>query len=222
MPRSGNSTRSSGVRNPSLVIPSIYHRLYSAFGPQHWWPADTPLEVIVGAVLTQNTSWKNVEYAIANLRQRGLLNLTRLSRIPAGELAAIIRPAGFYNLKARRLLSVIHWLGANGGLRSLSRVRTLELRRLLLACPGIGPETADSILLYALDRPVFVIDAYTRRILYRYGLATGDETYDHLQSMFHTAVPCNLRRYNEFHALLVQLAKTHCRAKPLCCGCPLA
>jgi endonuclease-3 related protein len=203
----------------------IYNRLYQAFGPQGWWPAETALEVIVGAVLTQNTAWFNVEKAINNLKKARLLNLERLSAIEPKTLAQFIRPAGYFNIKARRLMEVMKWLKNAGGLKKLRRLTTPSLRKQLLCCYGIGPETADSILLYAFNRPVFVVDAYTRRILSRYGLITGSEPYDDLRiwlekNMFPTT--CSRTRvFNEFHALFVRLAKAYCRTKPLCPGCPL-
>lgn len=180
------------------------------------------MEVIVGAVLTQNTAWTNVERAVANLKRRRLMSLTALCRVPRTRLARCIRPAGFYNLKADRLKSVANWIAACGGLAGLRRIPTARLRPALLTCPGVGPETADSILLYALDRPVFVVDAYTRRILGRLGLIREDETYDEIQAWFHEHLPQEVQTYNEFHALLVRLAKSHCRATPVCCGCPLS
>jgi len=208
--------------NLESEIWNLFRVLYSELGSQHWWPADSALEVIVGAVLTQNTAWTNVEKAIGELKRRRLLSRSRLLSLAPRELAPIIRSSGFHNLKARRLLALLSWIDARGGIRALRRVRTPALRRQLLDIPGIGPETADSILLYALDRPVFVIDAYTRRILARYGLVRGDETYDRLQVLFHSSLPRSARLFNEYHALLVRLAKTHCRAVPLCSGCPLA
>ncbi|MGB9741542.1 MAG: endonuclease III domain-containing protein [candidate division WOR-3 bacterium] len=208
----------------------IFQRLYQTFGPQHWWPARTRLEVIIGAVLTQNTAWQNVEKAIARLRKLRLLNLDRLCHLPQCQLAALIRPAGYYNIKARRLSALLNWLKKQGGINRLRTLPTTELRRQLLNCYGIGPETADSILLYALNRPVFVIDAYTRRILSRYGIIQGNEPYDQLQMLIeHRLKPfltpdqtATIRIYNEFHALLVRHARTWCRKQPRCAGCPLA
>ncbi len=194
----------------------------TAFGPQHWWPADGPLEVIIGAVLTQGTAWTNAERALANLKRKNLISLDRLVRLPVAELAPVIRPSGFHNVKARRLQSVLSRVAGLGGMAGLSRLRTETLRTELLACPGVGPETADTILLYAFARPAFVIDAYTRRILYRYGLAADTEGYAELQHRFESHLPHDARLYNEYHALLVRLAKTHCRATPDCSGCPLA
>lgn len=200
----------------------VYRRLLRAFGPQGWWPAESRIEVVIGAVLTQNTSWSNVERAIASLRERRLLDLARLDRIPERELAPLIRSSGFYRLKTRRLKSVVGWLHEQGGFAALSSIPTTGLRTRLLECHGVGPETADSILLYALDRPVFVVDAYTRRILYRYGLATGGEGYAELKTLAESALPRRTAVLNECHALLVRLAKVHCRSAPCCTGCPLA
>lgn len=215
------------MRNPETsknarALQAIYRRLYAAFGPQHWWPGDTPLEIAVGAVLTQNTSWGNVEKAMAVLKSRRLLSLKRLARLSPAELAPLIRSAGFHNIKAARLAAFLKWLRTHSGFAALSRTPTTELRAQLLACHGVGPETADSILLYAMDRPAFVVDAYTRRILSRYGLIAGDEPYEALRRMFESSLPRRPRLYNEYHALLVRLAKVNCRPRPLCDSCPLA
>jgi endonuclease-3 related protein len=177
---------------------------------------------VVGAVLTQNTAWTNVERAIANLKLQGLLDLDRLSAMTPSRLAPVIRPAGFYRLKAKRLLSVLRWLRSRRGFPGVAGLPTRTLRDELLGCKGVGPETADSILLYALARPVFVVDAYTRRILYRYGLLEGDEDYQAVQSWFHRCLSPDVSMYNEFHALFVRLAKSRCRARALCDGCPLS
>ena len=214
--------RDPGASNRARALQAIYRRLYAAFGPQHWWPGDTPLEIAVGAVLTQNTSWGNVEKAMAVLKSRRLLSLERLARLSPAELAPLIRSAGFHNIKAARLAAFLKWLRTHGGFAALSRTPTPELRAQLLACHGVGPETADSILLYALDRPVFVVDAYTRRTLSRYGLIAGDEPYEALRMMFESSLPRRPRLYNEYHALLVRLAKVNCRPRPLCDSCPLA
>ncbi len=224
-------------RSPAPSIPdtearelyNIYQRLLEAFGPQHWWPAETPLEIIIGAVLTQNTAWTNVEKAIANLKKAHLLNLNRLNTVSTKTLKRLIRPAGYYRVKTKRLRAVINFIVTKGGIAKLKKVSTPTLRNELLQCYGIGPETADSILLYAFHRPVFVIDTYTRRILTRYGLINGNEHYEELRKWIETnllslsssnphPIIC---LYNEFHALLVRLAKTHCRVKPLCNSCPL-
>lgn len=204
------------------ALQRIYGILLAAYGPQHWWPGDTPLEVAVGAILTQNTAWANVEKAMAVLKSRRLLSLEILARLSPAALAPLIRSAGFYNVKAARLAVFIKWLISQGGFSGLRRIPTGTLRPMLLACSGIGPETADSILLYALGRPVFVIDAYTRRILSRYGLVGGDEPYEVLRLMFESSLPRRPGMYNEYHALLVQLAKVNCRARPICDSCPLS
>jgi len=218
----GSSVSSLAGRPKTKVLLDIYQRLFRAFGPQHWWPGETPFEVAVGAVLTQNTAWENVEKATAVLKSRGLLTLERLARLSPTELAPLIRSTGYYNVKAARLAALLGWLRSQGGLAGLKRIPTPKLRSRLLACHGIGPETADSILLYALNRPVFVIDAYTRRILSRYGLAQGNEPYESLRTMFETSLPRRTRLFNEYHALLVRLAREHCRARPTCPACPLA
>lgn len=203
------------------ALRDIYRRLLRALGPQHWWPGDTPLEIAVGAILTQNTAWTNVERAIAVLKSRRLLSLDKLARLSPVELAPLIRSAGFYSIKAARLAAFLNWLKTRGGFAALTRIPTPDLRPQLLGCHGIGPETADSILLYALGRPVFVVDAYSRRILSRYGLIAGDEPYEDLRLMFESSLPHRPRLYNEYHALLVRLAKVNCRTRPICDSCPL-
>ncbi|MFO7650481.1 MAG: endonuclease III domain-containing protein [bacterium] len=205
----------------AAALKRIFDRLLAAYGHQHWWPADSPFEVCVGAVLTQNTAWPNVERAIANLKAAGRLDPARLLALTEPALARLIRPAGCPNVKVRRLLALVRWLHDQGGLDALRHRPTAPVRAGLLGVHGVGAETADSILLYALGRPSFVVDAYTRRILSRYGLARGDEPYDRLKAMFERALPPDARRFNEFHALLVRLARTHCRARALCPGCPL-
>lgn len=199
-----------------------YSRLLAAFGPQGWWPADSPLEVMVGAVLTQNTAWRRVETAIANLRAENRLALAPLLRTDPDELAGLIRPAGCARVKARRLRNLLTRVRNRGGIAGLRRLPDAELRRTLLRVNGVGPETADSIMLYALDRPVFVIDAYTRRVFRRHRAIEGRESYEELRARFEAALPNDARVYGEYHALLVALAKRHCRARPRCAGCPLA
>ena len=204
-------------------LTKLYQRLYDAWGPQHWWPAVTPFEVMVGAILTQNTAWKNVVKAIDNLKSAGLMSPERLHRVTRKRLAELIRPAGYYNLKTDRLKNLVKLvMDAGGGdpPRLLSRPME-QLRADLLAVKGVGPETADSIVLYAANRPIFVIDAYTRRILDRHDLADGNAPYDDLQQWFMDRLPNDPRLYNEFHALLVVLGHRHCRPKPKCGGCPL-
>ena len=201
----------------------IYETLFDAFGPQHWWPGRTPLEICVGAILTQNTAWSNVEKAIANLRAARKLSVRGLNRMAESECADLIRPAGYFNVKTRRLKNFTRMLERDFGssLKRLARLKTMEIRYRLLDVNGIGQETADSILLYALDKPVFVVDAYTRRIFSRHGLISGAETYDEIQAMFRERLPADRQLYNEFHALIVTTGKQFCRRTPRCGECPL-
>ncbi|MCF6283472.1 MAG: endonuclease III domain-containing protein [Candidatus Polarisedimenticolaceae bacterium] len=199
----------------------IFEQLFNRYGPQHWWPAETPFEVMVGAVLTQNTAWLNVERAINNLKQADSLSCQQVVDLPPAELAELIRPAGYLNLKAKRLQNLCRFLLESGGESTLSSYKTDELRQALLSVNGVGPETADDILLYAFQRPVFVIDAYTRRILTAYGLIAGDESYEVLRSGFEAGLPLDSALFNEYHALIVKHAKNHCRKKPQCAGCSL-
>lgn len=192
------------------VLETIYQRLYRAYGPQHWWPADSAFEVMVGAVLTQNTAWKNVEQAIDNLRQGDHLDMHRLLSLSPQKLARLIRPSGYFNIKAQRLRSLCLWLEAGGGIMALTQQDTGSLRSALLTVNGIGPETADDILLYAFARPVFVIDVYTRRLFARLGLITGTEPYETLRGYFEAALPADVPLYNEYHALIVRHAKEQC------------
>lgn len=198
----------------------IYKKLYSSFGPQHWWPADSAFEVMVGAILTQNTSWRNVEKAINNLKERRLLNLKRLDRLPQKKLAALIRPAGYYNIKAKRLKEFLNFYRANA--KKIPAQDTGILRRRLLAVHGVGPETADSILLYALGKPVFVVDAYTKRVFSRHGFIKEDASYEEVQALFMRDLKKDVQLFNEYHALIVKLAKDFClKNKPRCRACPL-
>jgi len=215
------SDRESSALTRRLL--DLYDRLLAAFGPRGWWPGDTEFEVMVGAILTQNTAWTNVKKAVDNLKAAGLLNPEALDRLTSNELAALIKPSGYYNVKAVRLKNLVRLVqAAGGGDPPLLLKRPPEqLRADLLALKGVGPETADSILLYAAGRPLFVIDAYTRRILGRHGLAEGDETYDHLQALFMDHLPADPALFNEYHALLVHLGKHYCRPNPRCSGCPL-
>jgi endonuclease-3 related protein len=201
----------------------IYNILFNTFGPQHWWPGDTPFEIAVGAILTQNTNWSNVERAINNLKDNGALDPEVLYRMPITRLARLIRPAGYFNVKAKRLKNFITFLVERYG-GSMDKMRSADptsLREELLSINGIGPETADSILLYALDMPVFVIDAYTKRVLTRHGLADGKESYDELQALFHKNLDPDKDLYNEFHALFVRIGKEYCKPRPRCESCPL-
>jgi endonuclease-3 related protein len=204
-------------------LADIYRRLFERYGPQHWWPAREPFEMMVGAVLTQSTAWTNVEKAIANLRDAGKLSAESLRNLPDGALAALIRPCGYYNIKARRLKALAQWLGEGYGddLPGLFSRDTGRLRQELLGVYGIGEETADSILLYAGGRPVFVIDAYTRRIIDRLGLAPPRRNYGAYQELFMVNLPADARMFNEYHALLVRHAKEACRKIPACRGCCL-
>lgn len=203
---------------------SIYRRLLTRFGPQHWWPGDTPFEVCVGAILTQNTAWTNVEKAIANLKAADLLNPDRLRAAPEAKIADLIRPSGYFNLKAKRLKGFLNFLGNHySGDMSAMFAEPLEaLRPKLLDVYGVGPETADSILLYAGGKATFVVDAYTVRIFTRLGLAPEGVTYHAMQEIFMTRMPPDVRIFNEYHALLVALGKNFCRPKkPRCGDCPL-
>ncbi|MDE3088898.1 MAG: endonuclease III domain-containing protein [Chloroflexota bacterium] len=205
-------------------LTDIYARLHAHFGAQHWWPGDGAFEVIVGAILTQNTAWTNVEKAIANLKRARLLVPARLRRAPTARLARLIRPSGYFNLKAKKLKAFTRYLFAahRGSLARLFRLDTATLRAELLAVYGIGPETADSIILYAARQPIFVIDAYTLRIFARLGLARDDASYDELQRLFMEYLPREERLFNEYHALLVALGKNLCRKRaPRCAECPL-
>jgi len=202
----------------------IYQKLYGLFGPQAWWPADSPFEMMVGAILTQNTSWRNVEKAIRNLKEKNLLDAQRLYRLPQDKLASLIRPAGYYNIKAKRLRAFLEFFCRDyqSDPNKLRRQDTASLRRQLLAVNGVGPETADSILLYALEKPVFVVDGYTQRILARHGLAKGADDYLKLQNLFMQNLKNSVKLFNEYHALLVKLGKEFClKNKPKCRTCPL-
>lgn len=208
---------------PEAIIRQIYCTLYDSFGPQHWWPGETPFEVIIGAILTQNTNWRNVERALANLKDREALTASALRAMPADTLAQLIRPAGYFNVKARRIKNFIEFLFENyeGRLNAMAKVPTGRLREEILAVNGIGPETADSILLYALNRPVFVIDAYTKRILYRHGLVGSGAGYADMQEIFRRTLEEDLQLFNEYHALIVRAGKDFCRPVPRCEECPL-
>jgi len=202
----------------------IYNKLYKFFGPQHWWPGDTPLEIIVGAILTQNTAWTNVEKAIANLRKARLLSSpAKLKRYDRKALARLIRPAGYYNVKSKRLKNFINFLDSGYGLslKRLGRQETAKLRSELMSVNGVGPETCDSILLYAFKKPVFVVDAYTKRIFSRHGIFSESLSYDKVQEIFVRNLPSDERLYNEYHALIVRLGKELCRKEPDCGSCPL-
>lgn len=207
----------------SEQLAEIYQLLFDSFGPQGWWPGQTQFEIITGAILTQNTSWTNVEKAIANLKSADCLSPERLYHLDVSRLAEFIRPAGYYNIKTKRLKNFINWLFDNydGRLTNLETVDTGQLRAELLAINGIGYETADSILLYALVRPVFVVDAYTARIAFRHQLIEPDANYEQLRELFQSNLPEDTQLFNEYHALLVRVGKEFCKPKARCPGCPL-
>ena len=200
----------------------IYDRLLAAYGPSDWWPGDSAFEIMVGAVLTQNTAWANVEKAIANLRNANLLSPQAIIDTRSTRLAKLIRPSGYFNVKTKRLRALCHWVIDQGGIDNIDRLSTGDLRAALLEVHGVGPETADDILLYAFRHPVFVIDTYTRRIFSRLGSITGTEDYEVLRKSFEVALGEDTSLYSEYHALIVRHAKDACRKKPLCQGCCLA
>ena len=215
--------------DPATSLVKVYPLLRERYGHQGWWPGETPLEICVGAILTQNTNWRNVEKAIANLKQRNVLNFHTLVALELSELAQLIRPAGYYNLKAQRVKSFLDLTADRfeGHIEKLFELETAPLRELLLSINGIGPETADSILLYAAQKPSFVIDAYTKRILTRHGWALPSDNYDSLKQLCEThltKVPTSglIDYWQDYHAQLVQVAKEFCLARsPRCQGCPL-
>jgi endonuclease III related protein len=202
---------------------AAYDILLKAYGPRHWWPADTPFEVCVGAILTQSTSWSNVERAIGNLKEEKLLSPAAIAQVRPGRLARLIRPSLYYNVKARKLKEFVRFLRAEYGGRvgNMKATPTAELREKLLGVWGLGPESVDSILLYAIGKPSFVADAYTRRIFFRLGLTGENATYDELKNYFEANLPNRVRHYNEFHALIVEHGKRACKTKPLCGSCCL-
>ena len=202
----------------------IYNRLYAHFGPRRWWPAEGPFEVMMGAILTQNTAWSNVEKAISNLKSKKVLTPRKIERIPIASLRALIRPSGFYNEKAKKLKNFVNFLmrSCKGNLNKLRFCDTDTLRAELLNVKGIGPETVDSILLYALGKPVFVIDGYTKRIFARHELLPEHATYEEAQGFFMRNLPRKRKLFNEYHALIVEAGKNYCKkSKPLCKICPL-
>jgi endonuclease III related protein len=207
----------------TATLDEIYTRLFEAYGHQHWWPGETPFEVMVGAVLVQNTAWKNVEKAIANLRSQDLLRPRALAELALEDLAELIRPAGYYRLKARRLHNLLRLVvdRYDGSLERMFQSDLGSLREELLAINGIGPETADSILLYAGNYPTFVVDTYTYRILARHGWIGFEARYDEIKDYFESGLERDASLYNEYHALLVRVGHVHCRKRPQCRGCPL-
>jgi endonuclease III related protein len=212
------------VQNGEPPLDEYYNSLFTAFGPQHWWPGNSPFEVVVGAILTQNTSWINVERAIANLRREGLLSPATIEKVSLRRLQSLIRPSGYFRQKARKLKAFCEFLraGFGGSLKKMFETPTIILREKLLGVFGIGPETADSILLYAGEHPVFVVDAYAKRMLFRHGWTHEKAKYDDVRWMFERQFPGDARRFNEFHALIVETGKNFCRPhEPLCGQCPL-
>ncbi len=206
----------------SAHLLQIYNHLFERFGPQHWWPGETPFEVVVGAILAQNTNWGNVEKAITNLKKANMLSPEKLYEINIQKLANLIRPSGFFNMKARRLKTFMIWFfnQYQGDINRMISQDVQTLRRELLSLTGIGPETADSILLYAANKPTFVVDAYTHRIFSRHGLIPEESTYDEIKAYFEDGLPQDAAIYNEYHALLVKLGKNYCKPKMNCDGCP--
>jgi endonuclease-3 related protein len=205
------------------VFINMYDRLLKEFGPQGWWPGESIFEIIIGAILTQNTAWGNVEKAINNLQQHDLLTPAKLYQIPEQALARWIRPAGYFNIKAKRIRNFLRFLFSQhqGDLLQLGELKLSVLREKLLTVNGIGPETADSILLYAFGKPIFVVDAYTRRIFSRHKFISEKTSYSEIQRLFMTNLPQDVDLLNEFHALIVHLGKNFCRRKPRCGQCPL-
>ncbi|MDD5595658.1 MAG: endonuclease III domain-containing protein [Candidatus Omnitrophica bacterium] len=203
---------------------TFYGKLYRYFGPQKWWPAESPFEVMVGAILTQNTSWGNVEKAIRNLKAKKVLSAKKLNQLSGKKLALLIRPSGFYNLKSKRLKKFLQFFFSHfgGKIRKMAAADVLSLRQQLLSVKGVGRETADSILLYALNKPIFVVDAYTRRIFSRHKLIPEDAIYDEIQGLFMRNLKNEAKLFNEYHALLVKLGKEFClKRRPRCEACPL-
>ncbi len=207
---------------PKKLI-TIYQTLKKAYGSQHWWPAESPFEVVVGAILTQNTSWTNVERVISRLKEKNLLSAKRMSKFPVKALARCLRPAGYFNVKTRRLKNFLIFLTEEygGNLKHLFTEPLAVLRQKLLDVNGIGPETADSIILYAAGKPIFVVDGYTRRAFSKLGLLKASASYHETQSYFMNNLPLNVKLFNEFHALIVEHAKRFCKTRPICGPCPL-
>ena len=211
----------SVVKPTRKTLTTVFDALYGSYGPQHWWPGETPFEIMVGAVLTQNTAWTNVEKAIANLVAHDRLDADRIVAARKDQLANWLRPSGYFNVKAERLKNFCCWYLDAGGYKCLSGLETDEWRQSLLSVNGVGPEPADDILLYAVGRPVFVIDAYTRRLFSRLGLFAGDEPYDVMRLAIEKALGPDTGLFNEYHALVVRHAKQVCRPRPDCDACVL-
>jgi len=209
--------------NKTKILTEIYDRLFKSLGKQYWWPGDTGFEVVIGAILTQNTNWSNVEKAIKNLKAAKIFTPKKLYEIDQDKLAELIRPSGYFNVKAKRLKHFIEWLFLyyNGSLSKLFKLEFPMLRKQLLSVNGIGKETADSIILYAAEKPTFVVDAYTKRVLVRHGVITEDYDYDAIKEVFENNLPKEVPLYNEYHALIVMVGKHYCKPKMQCEECPL-
>ena len=202
----------------------IYRLLFARFGPLNWWPGETPFEVMVGAILTQNTAWTNVEKAMKALKQEDMLSPEAILKADTRKLKRLIRPSGYFNQKALRLKEFVRFIVSDpyqGQVERLAAEDAASLRQKLLSVRGIGPETADSILLYALEKPVFVVDAYTRRSFSRLGFLAPETDYQLIQDFFTTHLPKDLKLYNDYHAQIVYLGKEYCKTRPLCSSCPL-
>ncbi|AQT67548.1 Endonuclease III [Anaerohalosphaera lusitana] len=201
----------------------VFNLMHDRYGPQKWWPGDSEYEVAVGAILTQNTNWRNVESALENLKNANSLDPFTIDEMPAEQLATLIRPAGYYNVKAKRLKNFNHWLITehDGQIEQLNNKSIDTLREELLSVNGIGRETADSIILYAVKKPTFVVDAYTCRIMLRHQFIDPYADYEQVKDFFESCLPADVELFNEYHALLVQVGKNHCKPKAKCAGCPL-
>ncbi len=209
--------------NKTKKLLKIYQKMFDAFGPRQWWPGETPFEVVIGAILTQNTNWSNVEKAIKNLKTAGKLSPEGIYGLSVTDLAELIKPSGFFNVKAKRVKTFINWLFSryDGNLSKMFARDLQTLRSELLSIKGIGPETADSILLYAGNMPTFVVDAYTHRIFSRHELIPEESTYDDMKSFFEENLPKDVQLFNEYHALLVNIGKMFCKPRKVCEPCPL-
>ncbi len=205
-----------------IACESVYKSLLGFHGKRDWWPGDSRFEIMVGAILTQNTAWSNVEKAINNLKQADVLRPDALLNLHHRRLASLLRPSGYYNVKTKRLRAFCFWLLENNGADSLEKWKTVKLREALLSVHGVGPETADDILLYAFNRKVFVVDAYTRRIFSRLGILAGDESYEDIRAMFEKALKSSASLFNEYHALIVIHGATICKSRPDCKNCVLS
>ncbi len=210
------------MNDTKIILLKFYESLLTQFGKQYWWPGDTPLEVAIGAVLTQNTNWTNVEKAINNLKKTNLIDVQRIIDIDSKKLAELIRPSGYFNLKADRLKNMVKWWQKNSENALEKQVELVDLRDSLLNVNGIGEETADSILLYAFEYPTFVVDAYTRRFLIRHSVIYKKTSYSDIKSLFETHLTHDLSFYQEFHALIVALGKTYCKTSRQCENCCLS